>query len=148
MATGGSHLMTEDFFKLVKIPLRKNKVKVMEMNKLKRIKGDQLRRNAEEILVAMRDVLANKQYNVLNAAKLETLLKWHNVPKAHTEKKAGMVARWAAIWEGGLKPLFFEVWTDVDKSKLEELKAMDIDMSQTAVGQLKELKKREAFILV
>jgi hypothetical protein len=25
---------------------------------------------------------------------------------------------------------------------------MDIDMSQTAVGRLKELKKREAFILV
>ncbi len=75
------------------------------------------------------------------------MLKWHNVPKAHKEKKAGMVARWATIWEGGLKPPFFEAWTDVD-AKLEELKAMDIDMSQTAVGRLKELKKREAFISV
>ena len=148
MATGGSHLMTEDFFKSVELPKRENEIKAMEMDKLERIKGDQLRRNAEVILVARRDALVNKQYNVLNAAELETLLKWHNVPKAHKEKKAGMVARWATIWEGGLKPPFFEVWTDVDESKLEELKAMDIDMSQTALGRLKELKKREAFISV
>ena len=148
MATGGSHLMTEDYFKSVELPKRENEIKAMEMDKLKRIKGDQLRRDAEAILVARRDALANKQYNVLNAAELETLLKWHNVPKAHKEKKAGMVARWATIWEGGLKPPFFEVWTDVDESKLEELKAMDIDMSQTALGRLKELKKREAFISV
>jgi hypothetical protein len=79
---------------------------------------------------------------------LETLLKWHNVPKAHKEKKPAMIGRWATIWEGGLKPPFFEVWTDVDEGKLEELKAMDIDMSQTALGRLKELKKREAFISV
>jgi hypothetical protein len=59
-----------------------------------------------------------------------------------------MVARWATIWEGGLKPPFFEVWADVDEAKLEELKAMDIDISQTAVRRLKELKKREAFISV
>ena len=148
MATGGSHLMTEDFFKSVELPKRENEIKAMEMDKLERIKGDQLRRNAEVILVARRDALVNKQYNVLNAAELETLLKWHNVPKAHKEKKAGMIARWATIWEGGLKPPFFEVWTDVDESKLEELKAMDIDMSQTALGRLKELKKREAFISV
>ena len=59
--------------------------------------------------------------------KLETLLKWHNVPKAHKEKKPAMIGRWATIWEGGLKPPFFEAWTDVDKAKLEELKAMDIE---------------------
>ncbi len=47
--------------------------------------------------MARRDVLANKQYNVLNATELETLLKWHNVPKAHKEKKAGMVAWWATM---------------------------------------------------
>jgi hypothetical protein len=147
MATGGSHLMTEDFFKSVEVPRRKNEIKTMEMNKLERIKGDRLRRDAEAILVARRDDLANKQYNALNATELETLLKWHNVPKAHKEKKAGMVERWRTIWEGGLKPPFFEAWTDVDESKLEELKARDIDMSQTAVGRLKELKKREAFFL-
>ena len=98
--------------------------------------------------MARSDALTNKQYNVTNTTKLETLLKWHNVPKATKEKKASMVARWATIWEGGLKPPFFEAWTDVDESKLEELKAMDIDMSQTAVGRLKNLKKREAFISV
>ena len=59
-----------------------------------------------------------------------------------------MIGRWATIWEGGLKPPFFEVWTDVDEGTLEDLKAMDIDMSQTALGRLKELKKREAFISV
>ena len=59
-----------------------------------------------------------------------------------------MVERWTTIWEGGLKPPCFEAWTDVDESKLEGLKAMDIDMSQTAVGRLKELKKREAFFSV
>ena len=59
-----------------------------------------------------------------------------------------MVARWATIWEGGLKPPFFEAWTEVDKAKLEELKTMDIDMSQTVVGRLKKLKMREAFISV
>jgi len=140
--------MTEDFFKSVEVPRRENKIKAMEMNKSERIKGEQLRQDAEAILVARRDDLANKQYNALNATELETLLKWHNVPKAHKEKKAGMVERWRTIWEGGLKPPFFEAWTDVDEAKLEELKAMDIDMSQTAVGRLKELKKREAFISV
>ena len=98
--------------------------------------------------MARSDALTNMQYNVMNTTELETLLKWHNVPKATKEKKASMVARWATIWEGGLKPPFFEAWTDVDESKLEELKAMDIDMSQTALGRLKELKKREAFISV
>ena len=148
MATGGSHLMTEDFFKSVEIPRRENEIKAMEMNKSQRIKGEKLRQDAELILMARRDALANKQYNLLNATELETLLKWHNVPKAHKEKKPAMIGRWATIWEGGLKPPFFEVWTDVDEEKLEELKAMDIDMSQTALGRLKELKKREAFISV
>jgi hypothetical protein len=148
MATGGSHLMTEDFFKSVKVPRRENKIKAMEMNKSERIKGEQLRQDAEAILVAKSDALTNMQYNVMNTTELETLLKWHNVPKATKEKKASMVARWAMIWEGRLKPPFFEAWTDVDEAKLEELKAMGIDMSQTAVGRLKELKKREAFISV
>jgi hypothetical protein len=148
MATCGSHLMTEDFFKSVEVPRRENKIKAMEMNKSERIKGEQLRQDAEAILVARSDALTNMQYNVMNTTELETLLKWHNVPKATKEKKASMVARWAMIWEGGQKSPFFEVWTDVDEAKLEELKAMNIDMSQTAVGRLKELKKREAFISV
>ncbi len=71
--------------------------------------------------------LTNKQYNVLSATELETLLKWHNVPKAQKEKKASMVARWATIWEGGLKPPTFQVWTDEDEAMLEELKSIDID---------------------
>jgi hypothetical protein len=66
-----------------------------------------LRQDAEAILVARSDVLTKKQYNVMNTTELETLLKWHNVPKAAKEKKASMVARWATIWEGGLKPPFF-----------------------------------------
>jgi hypothetical protein len=148
MVTGGSHLMTEDFFKSVEVPRRENEIKAMETNKSERIKGEQLRQDAEAILVARSDALTNKQYNVMNTTELETLLKWHNVPKATKEKKALMVARWATIWEGGVKPPFFEVWTDGDEAKLEELKAMDLDMSQTAVGRLKELKKREAFISV
>jgi hypothetical protein len=148
MATGGSHLMTENFFKYVEVPRRENEIKAMEMNKSERIKGEQLRQDTEAILVARSDALTNMQYNVMNTTELETLLKWHNVPKATKEKKASMVARWATIWEGGQKPPFFEVWTDVDEAKLEELKAMNIDMSQTAVGRLKELKKREAFISV
>jgi hypothetical protein len=37
---------------------------------------------------------------------------------------------------------------DHPEAKLEELKAMGIDMSHTAVGRLKELRKREAFISV
>ena len=140
--------MTKDFFKSVEVPKRLDEIKAMEMNKSERIKGEQLRQDAEAILLARSDALTNKQYNVMNTTELETLLKWHNVPKAPKEKKASMVARWATIWEGGLKPPLFEAWTDADEAKLEELKAMDIDLSQTAVGRLKNLKMREAFISV
>ena len=31
MATGGSHLMTEDFFKSVEVPRRENEIKAMEI---------------------------------------------------------------------------------------------------------------------
>ena len=33
MATGGSHHMTEDFFKSIEVPRRENEIKAMEMNK-------------------------------------------------------------------------------------------------------------------
>ena len=48
--------MTEDFFKSVEVPRRENEIKVMEMNKSERMKGDRLRRDAEAILVARRDM--------------------------------------------------------------------------------------------
>ncbi len=83
--------------------------------------------HAEAILVERSDALTNMQYNVMNTTELETLLKWHNVPKATKEMKASMVARWATIWEGGQKPPFFEVWTDVNEAKLEELKAIALN---------------------
>ncbi len=121
------------------------------MNKSEPIKGELLRQEAEVILVLVARSIApmNKQYNVLSATMLlETLLKWHYVPKAQKEKKASMVAWWAIIWEGGLQPPSFQVWKDEDEAKLEELKSMDIDISQTAIGWFKELKKREAFISV
>ena len=120
----------------------------MEKDKSERIRGDLLRQEAEAILAARSIELLAKQYNALRTTELETLLKWHNVPKAQKEKKESMVARWATIWEGGLKPPVLPVWTDNDEAKLEELKSMEIDMAQTAIGQIKELKKREAFIAV
>ena len=73
---------------------------------------------------------------------METFLKWHNVLKAQKEKKELTVAWWVMTWERGLKPPMFPVWTDDNKAKPEELKSMEIDMSQIAVGRLKELKKR------
>ena len=88
-------LKATDFFKSVEVPRRENGIKAMEMNKSERIKGEQLRQDAEAILVARSDALTNMQYNVMNTTELETLLKWHNVPKATKEKKASMVARWA-----------------------------------------------------
>ena len=72
------------------------------MNKSGRIKGELLRQEAEAILVAKTVTLTNHQYNVLSVTELETfLLKWHNVPKAQKEKKALLVARWAAICDLG-----------------------------------------------
>jgi len=59
-----------------------------------------------------------------------------------TMTKTSMIARWATIWEGGLKPPFFEVWTDVDEGKLEELKVMDIDVPDSAWAAQKIEKER------
>ncbi len=57
MATGGSHLMTEDFFKSVEVPRRENKIKAMEMKKTERIKGEQLRQEETrpELVLGKRD---------------------------------------------------------------------------------------------
>jgi hypothetical protein len=65
------------------------------------------------------------------------------VPKAQKEKKILMVAWWATIWKGGLKSPVFLVLTDEDKAKLEELKSMEIHMSQTAIGDMNQEEQKK-----
>jgi len=42
MATGGSHLMTEDFFKLAEVHNLKNNILVMERDKVNRISQEKV----------------------------------------------------------------------------------------------------------
>ena len=84
----------------------------------------------------------------MNNAQLDTLLKWHNVQKGKNDNKEAKIIKWQQIWENGVQPPSFERWTLDDKAKLNALQKMEIDLSETAIGQLEQRKKREVTIAI
>jgi hypothetical protein len=144
IATGGSHLMTDDFFKSAEVQNLKTKIATMEKDKVQRLSQGNVEDAAKAILVDITEA----DFSRLTSTQLDTMLKWHNVQKDQNNKKEAKLIRWRRIWEEKVEPPTFVRWTLEDESKLTALKKMEIDMSETAVGRLEERKKREAHLAV
>ena len=143
-----SHLMTEDFFKSAEVQNLKNNIMEMERNKVNRLSQGKVDDAAKAIVVDMEVDFRTGNFSRLTNAHLDTLLKWHNVQKDQNNKKEFKLIHWHQIWEEQIELPQFERWTSEDELKLTALKAMKIDMSETAAGKLEERKKREAHLAV
>ena len=121
---------------------RKAKIKVLENEKIARLARLAVARKGQEALNAYTrgniDILSRG----MKKEWVDALLDWYKVPNSEgCHYIADRRKKWKDICANS--PPLDVPWTDADAKKLENLQEFQIDMSGTALGRLKELKKRE-----
>ena len=77
------------------------------------------------------------------STNLTVLLTWYQHANVAKMKKDEKLAAWVVIVSSGRAPPPYERWTGVDDAKLLEAQSDIVEMAHTALGHLKELKKKE-----
>ncbi len=115
--------------------MRDKEIKIIEKDKLHWIAMAKCAADATEILTK------NKRNEDLLVRELDILLFWHQIPKSECSDKKQKLAKWIELKVK--KPPFFAPWTDTDEAKLVEMKKKDIKLEDTALGRLRDVRKRE-----
>lgn len=142
-ATGGSHLTSDDMFCAMEIPVWEKEIKDMEKDKEDRVSMKNAKDDARKILIGSAKGAGVPRQGTFSGAELDTLLKWYQVPAKDVPNKPKKVEKWVEILDKLLEPPVFEEWTDHDEALLEELKTKELEIGDTALGRLRDLKKRE-----
>ena len=120
------------------VPEWKRKIKVMEEDKQKRQDKAKLHEKAAHIFAETLGGTGN-----LVIAKLDQLLKWHDVNLKELKGKNEKVAKWKQILERKKPPPSFNVWAEADEAKLLELREFKIEIEDTALGRQQQTTRRE-----
>ena len=99
------------------------------------------------VLDAKASYFEENNYKDVSVQDLTALLAWHKIPKEKL-KMSDMVAWWKEICNNHVPPPKFERWTSQDEEELEQLKTVEIDMAETALGRYVALMKRTAVAYV
>jgi hypothetical protein len=139
-ATGGSHNTSDDVFKSLEVGKRKAVAKELAKMKESCIGNMVLQEDCHNILIGL-------DGQPPNGKQLKKLLKWQG--KKYVGKATDLEA-WNALCvehEASGKDVIFalptvERWTTELQQRLDWLMTAEIDMSETAVGRLLTLEKR------
>ena len=77
-------------------------------------------------------------------ADLNTLLGWYKIPSLSKMSKQEKMTKWNQIRADNIQPPLYDEWTDIDKTALLDASRTDIELGDTAVGQL-ERQRMEDF---
>ncbi|KAL7532024.1 hypothetical protein ACHAWF_009676 [Thalassiosira exigua] len=135
--TGGGHLTSDDFIKSMEVETREAEIKLMEKDKGIRQQMEKVEREAWAVIMQPVPIQSYKD------SDLAVLLTWHQVPRKDWGNKTNKVKLWKEILEKVTQPPSFEKWTEADDAKLEDLKKMEIDMKDTALGRQLSFEKRK-----
>ncbi len=106
MTMGEGHLISENFFKAIKVSVWKKEIAVMEKEKEERVSKEKVEREAHVILFQA------KGPTTYLSTKLLVLMKWCQVPLNEVSGKNSCLACWMEILETRLDPPAFLNWTD------------------------------------
>ena len=135
-ATGGGHVTSNDMFKAMEMEAREKEIKLMEDDKKSRKKQERTEERATEALVRV-----NYKFEDLKATELIDILRWYQIPSSEIGSKEYNYELWKEISD--FKAPSYKKWTEADEAKLEDLKKMEISITDTALGRLQELNRRE-----
>ena len=145
-ATGGGHITSADFFKSMEVPVREQEIADLEKIKKDRL---QLEKNEEDGKAAW-DEAPRTLCPVANPRPwlvplLDRILLWHGKSKDELNERKANKLLWMKeiIDEQRHQPPRYDKWTTEDEDRLADLKKMEIDIGDTALGRHKALKKRE-----
>ena len=147
-ATGGHFLNSNDIFKSMEVEARKETVKELLKQRAERKKYAELEEKALQALARI-----DGDPRQLKAKELDTLLRWHGYKASEIKTKDTNYAVWLTIHIDGraMTPpdnCRLPPWTDEDEAALEHLRTSEIDMADTALGRMNELKKRELKVAI
>jgi hypothetical protein len=100
------------------------------------------------ILVAKAVFFEANNYREVSTKELDVLLSWYGVDMKGMRRKGEKVEKWKEIWASNTELPNIEVWTAEDEEKLPEMSNRDINMSETYLGRLAALQKRNAVAAV
>ncbi len=148
LATGGSHLMADDFF----IAHRKNEAKkeAVELSKVKKRKvhAMKIHQMAMDIMQKRSNKIELLQFNRLTLLEIETLLRWHDSWSGTISKasKAQKSQKLVEIFHSSQSRPSAEEWTAEEEETLQKLQDTNsIQLSDTAVGRQKAVIKQHVF---
>jgi hypothetical protein len=145
MATGGSHVTSNDFFLSNATKTRLADIADQSKEKKTRTQKFDVQQAALKVLETKSlEAQAASNYVCLTGKECHTLIRYHNgVPKVLAKDK---VIQWKAICDGGTKPPVCSAWTDEEEQKLQRLMTGEITMEDTSLGRSQNLMKRELII--
>jgi len=129
-----------DMFKAMEIPIRQKEIGVIEKDKEFRVSMEKLEMEARAILCK------SKGPGTYIGRELDVLLKWYGCKMSDFNNVGQKKLEWQSILDEKRDPPPYEKWTEADEARLEELKKLkklEINIEDTELGRLRDLKKRE-----
>ena len=139
MATKGGPLTADDMFIGMEMPMHHESISKLEAIKKDRLAKQSIENDAKKILERTPPTPIDK----LSAPELETLLAWHQVAKKDMGTKSKKLAMWRSITASMKPPPPYDQWTEKDEENLQNLKAKNIGIGDTALGRIQAIKRRE-----
>jgi len=148
--TGGGHITSADMFKSMEVHVREKEIAELEKlkkDRLKLLKIEQEGRAAwDSAPLATCPVTNPTPWKV---PLLNSILLWYGKSKDELKAAKTVKLQWMKeIIDEQRQPPSYDKWTDIDEAKLVDMKKMDIDIKDTALGRHKALKKRECLAAV
>ncbi len=145
VATGGSHLMTNDFLMAACLKERERQLAALLKDKKARVQKFAVQQKALAILALKSlESQAVAEYTNLTAAELDILIRYHGA--VSNGGKQEKTTKWKAICDKGKKPAGCLPWTEPEEAALVKLQTEEITMGDTHLGRQEETMKRELLI--
>ncbi|KAL7547201.1 hypothetical protein ACHAWF_012801 [Thalassiosira exigua] len=121
----------------MEVETREAEIKLMVKDKEVRQLKEKVEREAWVV------IMQPKSFEDYKEKDLVPLLTWYDIQRKEWGDKPKKLWLWKDIVEKGTQLPSYEKWTEADDEKLEDLKKMDINIKNTALGRLQSFEKRK-----
>ena len=146
LATGGSHLTTDDFFLAQQKNEREKEIEARQKTKKKRLAAMKVDLAAKEVIQKRGDAINQHEFGKLAIGELDILLRWHGA-LASKMTKEGKVLKLKGIFAGGHVQPVVEEWTTDDENKLKEYLEAEVTLGDTALGRQREMLEQQTYAI-
>ncbi len=138
LATGGTHLTTDDLFIAAWKTDSEKEIAELEKEKKRRLAALKIKQAANNIMQQKPNEIQQLHFSSLTVVELDTLLHWYNLFSTKMSKQE-KVAKLTEAVTSNREPGAVDEWTAEDEGKLQRLKCAEVDLEDTALGRKKAL---------